>query len=142
MEDNSYLPKSEQEAWIGILFSCMASDLKLQDIETDTLVQTITKKDIFKTVLILPVYRDILFAHSKLGSKPLIDICKPLISEPYRQTLLAIACEIVYADGNEEFLENDMLNYLSEALGINAMDKQKIIDVIRILNKGNKLSAV
>jgi hypothetical protein len=139
MENNNYTPQTEQEAWIGILFSCMASDIKLQDIETDTLVQTITKKDIFKSVFILSVYRDILFAHSKLGSKGLIDICKSLISDEYRLTLFSIACEIIFADGKEEYSEDEMIEYIAAALQLSVTDKQKIIDVIRIKNKGNKI---
>ncbi|MBC8048433.1 MAG: hypothetical protein H7Y00_16660 [Fimbriimonadaceae bacterium] len=138
MEEN-YIPKTEQEAWVGILFSCMASDMKLQDIETDVFTQTITKKEIFKSVLILPVYRDIMFAHSKAGSKGLIDICKSKISIDYTKTLFAIACEIVFADGKEAYMEDDMLHYLADALQIIKADKEKIIEVIRIKNKGNKL---
>jgi hypothetical protein len=139
MEDNNFISQTEQEAWVGILFACMASDLKLQDIETDTLVQTVTKKEAFKSMLILQVYRDVMLGHSKLGSKGLIDVCKEKVSADYKETLFAIACEIIFADGNEEFGENEILNHLASALQLDSTLKGKITDVMRIKNKGNKL---
>ncbi|MBC8173574.1 MAG: TerB family tellurite resistance protein [Chitinophagales bacterium] len=139
MENDPFVPQNEQQAWVGILFACMASDLKLPDVETDTLVQTITKKEIFKSVMILPVYRDVMYAHSKLGSKGLMELCISKIKDAYKLTLFAVACEIVSADGNEHALENDILSHLAGLLNIPADMKQKIKEVITIKNKGNTI---
>lgn len=137
--ENAFSPANEKEAWIGILFACISSDKRLPEQETETLAHLLLIKEMFKSSEVLTIYRDCMLAHSKLGSKGLIDICISKVEDQNKPTLFAMAADLMLSDGNIQPEEKEILDYLSFGFSLNFDLKQKIIEVILIKNKGNKV---
>ena len=137
--ENTFTPANEKEAWIGILFSCISSDKRLPEQETETLVHLLLIKEMFKSNEVLSIYRDCMLAPSKLGSTGLIDICVPLVTAENRPTLFAMAADLMLSDGSMDANEKEILDHLSLSLHVDPFTKEKIIDVVLIKNKGNRV---
>jgi hypothetical protein len=60
------------------------------------------------------------------GSKTIIEQSAPLISENFRETLFAMACEIVTTDGNVNDQESELLAMAALYMGL-PMDKMKMM---------------
>lgn len=137
-ELNDYIPTTEKEAWIGILFACISADDHLPEQETETLVHMLMIKSMFKSSEVLGIYRNTMFLHSKTGSEKLLQLCEPLIAAENRPTVFAMAADLMLSDGIGSDKEMKMLDQLADLMMIDTTLKQKILDVIFIKNKGNR----
>lgn len=133
----TYAPKSEQEAWLAIMYGCIAVDDEVADAELEKLTQTLVGKSLFGEYDISALFKTVLFTHTQIGSKQLIDNSVELVAPENKPTLFALTIELVLADGILADKEIELVEYLGSALDLEPGLVKKIEDVILILNKGN-----
>ena len=128
---------SELEAWVGILYSCISADNLITDSETATLSRVLHSKQKFIGIDIAPLYRKAFNIRAELGQLKYISACSEWIKEEDRETVFALALEVLLADGTLEKEEKNVIEVLSNQLKIEKEMTSKIIEVIFLKNKGN-----
>jgi uncharacterized tellurite resistance protein B-like protein len=132
-----YSPKNEQEAWVAIMYGCIAVDGDVSDAEIDQLVRTLVLKTLFNGHKVVDYYSTAMKFHKQIGSKGLIDNCAAKVSADNKATLFALIVELLLADGILAEKEKEIIDYLSTALSIDSELAYKIVEVILIKMKGN-----
>ena len=138
-EPTTYAPTTEMEAWLGIMYSCMAADGDVSQPEINRMANMIVYKQHFKLQDFKTHYMAVMVVHKRIGGKSMIDACAPHVSADYRETLLAIVCELILADGVIDKEEKVLAEYITEKLEIPSENAMKIVEVMLIKNKGNKV---
>ncbi|WP_343635524.1 TerB family tellurite resistance protein [Fluviicola sp.] len=134
----SYSPKNEQEAWVAIMYSCMATDGDVSEIEIDKLLNFLVFKTMFNGHNVVEdLYKPAMLAQKQIGSKEVIDSSVSLIKDESKPTLFALVMEILLADGVLGSDEQEIAEYLTNALNLNPETAQKIVEVMLIKNQGN-----
>ena len=128
---------SELEAWVGILYSCISADNLITDSETATLSRVLSSKQKFLGIDIAPLYAKSFNLRTELGQLKYISACCELVEDEDKETLFALALEVLLADGILEKEEKNVIEILSNRLKIDAEMTSKIIEVIFLKNKGN-----
>ena len=136
---NLYKPTSDKEAWIGILYACIASDGKIGSSEIESLSRMIGNKRKFNNTEINPLCKKVIGAIKTISPKKLVDICSPLIKEEDKPTLFSMAVDIVLSDGILEIEEQEIIEHLAMTLAMDKVMVVKIIEVMLIRNKGNQI---
>ena len=77
----TYIPQSEQEAWIAIMYASMHIDGYIADAEIRKMFSVVGRLPLFKGKNIADYYQPALLANRKVGSYNLIDGSVPLIKE-------------------------------------------------------------
>lgn len=118
---------TEQEAAVAILFSCVLyKDKSLTESEIEQLSRMLVLSSKFKGHSLNELTKKALTLQAQHGSKTLIEEAAPLISENFRETLFAMACEIVTADGNVNDQESELLAMTALYMGL-PMEKMKMM---------------
>jgi len=133
----TYAPQSEQEAWVSIMYACMAVDGEISDTETDRLCELLVVKTLFHNLEVADYYQPAMLAHKHVGSKILIDCSVSLIQENNKPTLFTLTMELLLADGILGEKEKEIAEYLTAALALNPETARKIVEVMLIRNAGN-----
>lgn len=134
----TYSPKNEQEAWVAIMYACIAADGDVSEAETDKMIQFFVFKTMFTGHdIIEDLYKPALTAQKQIGSKVVIDSSTSLISEDGKPTLFALVMELLLADGILGDQEQEIAEYLSESLQLESTLARNIVEVMLIKNKGN-----
>ena len=128
---------SELEAWVGILYSCISADNQITDSETATLSRVLSSKQKFIGIDIAPLYRKAFNLRAELGQLKYISACSEWIKGEDKETVFALALEVLLADGTLEKEEKNVIEVLSNQLEIEKEMTSKIIEVIFLKNKGN-----
>ena len=128
---------SELEAWVGILYSCISADNQITDSETATLSRVLSSKQKFLGIDIAPLYAKSFNVRAELGQLKYISACSEWIKGEDKETVFALALEVLLADGTLEKEEKNVIEVLSNQLKIEAEMISKIIEVIFLKNKGN-----
>ncbi|MFV8372288.1 tellurite resistance TerB family protein [Flavobacterium sp. LB2P74] len=128
---------SEFEAWVGILYSCISADNQITDSETASLSRVLHSKQKFIGIDIAPLYAKSFNLRIELGQLKYISACCELINEEDKETVFALALEVLLADGTLEKEEKNVIEILSNRLKLEAEMTSKIIEVIFLKNKGN-----
>jgi uncharacterized tellurite resistance protein B-like protein len=128
---------SEFEAWVGILYSCISADNQITDSETTSLSRVLHSKQKFIGIDIAPLYAKSFNLRTELGQLKYISACCELIKDEDKETVFALALEVLLADGTLEKEEKNLIEILSNRLKIDAEMTSKIIEVIFLKNKGN-----
>ena len=128
---------SEFEAWVGILYSCISADNQITDSETATLSRVLSSKQKFVGIDIAPLYRKAFNVRAELGQLKYISACSEWIKGEDKETVFALALEVLLADGTLEKEEKNVIEVLSNQLEIEKEMTSKIIEVIFLKNKGN-----
>lgn len=128
---------SEFEAWVGILYSCLSADNQITDSETATLSRILHSKQKFIGIDIAPLYAKSFNLRMELGQLKYISACCELIKEEDKETVFALALEVLLADGTLDKEEKNVIEVLSNHLKIEAGMSSKIIEVIFLKNRGN-----
>jgi uncharacterized tellurite resistance protein B-like protein len=128
---------SELEAWVGILYSCISADNQITDSETATLSRVLSSKQKFIGIDIAPLYRKAFNVRAELGQLKYISACSEWIKGEDKETVFALALEVLLADGTLEKEEKNVIEVLSNQLEIEKEMTSKIIEVIFLKNKGN-----
>jgi uncharacterized tellurite resistance protein B-like protein len=132
-----YKPSSDYEAWVGILYACIASDGEVGKSEIEALSKMISGKRKFEGIDIIPLCKNVVEAYDKVGANGLVDACSPLIEHADKPTLFSMAVDIILSDGLLELGERKIIEYLANTLMIDKTQVLKIIEVMLIRNKGN-----
>ena len=93
---------SEFEAWVGILYSCISADNQITDSETASLSRVLHSKQKFIGIDIAPLYAKSFHLRIELGQLKYISACCELINEEDKETVFALALEVLLADGTLE----------------------------------------
>jgi uncharacterized tellurite resistance protein B-like protein len=133
----TYKPESEQEAWIAIMYACMAVDGEISDTEIDKMCEQLVLKKSFHNKDIADYYEPVMKAHNLVGSRSMIDNSISIIEQANRPVLFALTMEILLADGILGDNEKKIAEYLSNALELDHELAKKIVDVLLIKNSGN-----
>ena len=128
---------SELEAWVGILYSCISADNQITDSETATLSRVLSSKQKFLGIDIAPLYAKSFNVRAELGQLKYISACSEWIKGEDKETVFALALEVLLADGTLEKEEKNVIEVLSNQLEIEKEMTSKIIEVIFLKNKGN-----
>ena len=128
---------SDFEAWVGILYSCISADNQITDSEKASLSRLLHSKQKFIGIDIAPLYAKSFNLRTELGQLKYISACCELIKEEDKETVFALALEVLLADGTLEKEEKNVIEILSNRLKIDAEMTSKIIEVIFLKNKGN-----
>ena len=127
---------SELYAWVGILYSCISTDNQIKDSETVSLSRLLHSKEKFIGIDIAPLYAKAFDLKIELGQLKYIAACCEVIKED-KETVFALALEIVLSDGLLGEEEKNIIEVLSKQLTIDTGMASKIIEVIFLKNKGN-----
>ncbi|MFV8322830.1 TerB family tellurite resistance protein [Flavobacterium sp. LB3P21] len=128
---------SDFEAWVGILYSCISADNQITDAEKASLSRLLHSKQKFIGIDIAPLYAKSFNLRTELGQLKYISACCELVEDEDKETLFALALEVLLADGTLEKEEKNVIEILSNRLKIDAEMTSKIIEVIFLKNKGN-----
>ncbi|MFV8342673.1 tellurite resistance TerB family protein [Flavobacterium sp. XS2P39] len=128
---------SELEAWVGILYSCISADHLITDSETASLSRLLHSKEKFVGTDIAPLYAKAFNLRTEQGQLKYISACSELIKREDKETVFALALEVLVADGTLEKEEKNLIEILSNRLKIDTAMASKIIEVIFLKNKGN-----
>ncbi|MGZ9735973.1 tellurite resistance TerB family protein [Flavobacterium sp. GNP002] len=128
---------SDFEAWVGILYSCISADNQITDSEKASLSRLLHSKQKFIGIDIAPLYAKSFNLRTELGQLKYISACCELVEDEDKETLFALALEVLLADGTLEKEEKNVIEILSNRLKIDAEMTSKIIEVIFLKNKGN-----
>ncbi|SJZ31984.1 tellurite resistance TerB family protein [Sediminibacterium ginsengisoli] len=135
----SYTSLNDYEAWVGVLYACAASDGDVSDVEIDMLSRLLIFKQKFENIEIIPFYKIAMQISNELGNQKLIEGCAAVIKEEDKATVFAMATEIVLADGIINEREKNLLEFVSRTLQIDDELAAKIVEVLLIKNRGNKI---
>ena len=130
---------SDYEAWVAIMYASVSADGEVTDAEIDSLTRLLLFKNKFNGIDILPFYKNVLYAKQQFGAQHVIDKSVQLIKEEDKPTVLALATELILSDGMIKEEEKQMIEYISKQLKIDVVLADKIIEVILIKNKDNRI---
>jgi uncharacterized tellurite resistance protein B-like protein len=128
---------SEFEAWVGILYSCISADNQIKDSETASLSKLLYSKEKFTGIDIAPLYAKSYHLKMEFGQLKYIAACCEVVKEVDKETVFALALEILLSDGVLGEEEKNVIEVLSQELKIDRGMTSKIIEVIFLKNKGN-----
>ncbi|MCY4781469.1 tellurite resistance TerB family protein [Sphingobacterium sp. UT-1RO-CII-1] len=138
--NNVFVPRNEQEAWVGIFVACAMSDGSISEMEQDMLNRFMVFKSWFDTThtdLVMQPYRRAYHSVELSGGNSVIDTCVAFITEDRRDTLFCFIVEVLMSDGILDDTEKNVIEYLQKSLGISDELAVKIIDVYFIRSKGD-----
>ena len=91
---------NEQEAAVAILFaSVMANNKPMNQSQIEQLSRMLVLSSKFKSSSLNDLTIKALTLQAAHGSRLLIEHCAPLITEDFKETLFAMCCELMTADG-------------------------------------------
>lgn len=133
VSDKSYTPKSEQEAWVAIMYASMHIDGHIADSEINKMFEVVEKLPLFKRKNVADYYQPALLANRKVGSYNLIDGSVGLIQEKDRELLFEIIMKLLLADGKLLKKEKEIAAYLTTAMDLEFDHAKKIVDDLMML---------
>ncbi|WP_144893670.1 tellurite resistance TerB family protein [Flavobacterium tiangeerense] len=129
--------QSEAEAWLGILYTCIKADHYISEAERKSLSRILYSKEKFKNVDFGPYYETAIALYKELGQLKYIKACCSWIETEDKETLFALALDVLLADGTLEKEEKSLIEILSNHLGVSTSMSSKIIEVMFLKNRGN-----
>ncbi len=139
MTEDALLSLNEAESFAGIIIAAVASDQTLSDEELKFMPVMFSRMRLFHgwSAEQYDDLFDTLFQVLKhQGFAAFLNICISGLPEKLRQTAFAVAVDIVLADSTVNREEKDFLYELQKKLGLDTKLATKIIEVIRIKNRG------
>lgn len=132
---SEYKPGTEQEAWMAIIYGCLAADGDVSSEEINILADILKYNSFYDGFKPVELYKKVGLEHHSIGSKELISKSAPLVSHENRHTLFTIIIRLILADGKIEDQEKEIADYIKEVLKIEDELAEKIIEVVLIMNK-------
>ncbi len=130
--------QTEQEAAVAILFSCLAHD---PDNSKKEMVEHISRMLLLSSKFIghsLPTLADkALPIVSSERNERIIAHCAPYISEGFKETLFAMICELLTADGRLSQRESEQVGLAALYLGVSIEMMQVMVNTFLIRNRYN-----
>jgi len=138
-QQKGYAPLSDYEAWIAICYACISIDGQVSQVENDVMMRLLIFKNKFANIEVVPLYKNAMAARNQYGAQHIIDVSAQLIKEEDQPTVLALAAELVLSDGILTDKEKELLEYIAVKLNLDEVLATKIIEVILIKNKDNRI---
>jgi uncharacterized tellurite resistance protein B-like protein len=129
----TYVPQSEQEAWIAIMYACMEADGYVSEPEVKKMFELVAKQQpLFKNVHVADYYQPAMLAHKKVGGKVLIDSSTEMIESYNKPVLFKAIMELLLADGILTETEKEIATYLTTTLPVELGEAKRIVDSILV----------
>ena len=129
---------NEQEAAVAILFSSvMANNKAMSQAQIEQLSRMLVLSAKFKSSSLNDLTVKALSLQATHGSQLLIEHCAPLISEEFKETLFAMCCEIITADGKIDEPESEILAMVALYLGMSIENMKMMLTTYLIRNRWN-----
>jgi uncharacterized tellurite resistance protein B-like protein len=130
--------ENEQEAAVAILFaSVLYQDRILKESEIEHLSRMLVLSSKFKGSSLNELTKKALSLQALHGSKLIIEQSAPLISENFRETLFAMTCEIMTADGTVNDQESELLAMIALYMGLSMEAMKMMLTTYLIRNRWN-----
>ena len=130
--------ENEQEAAVTILFaSVLYHDRILKESEIEHLSRMLVLSSKFKGSSLNDLTKKALSLQAIHGSKLIIEQSAPLISDNFRETLFAMACEIMTADGTVNEQESELLAMIALYMGLSMETMKMMLTTYLIRNRWN-----
>lgn len=130
--------ENEQEAAVALLFACVLhGDKNLTEAEIEHLSRMLVLSSKFKSSSLNELTMKALSLQAEHGSKILIEQSAPHISENFRETLFAMACEMVTDDGSVNEQESEILAMTALYLGLSIEVMKMMLTTYLIRNRWN-----
>lgn len=129
---------NEQQAAVIILFaSVMANNKPMNQSQIEQLSRMLVLSSKFKSSSLNDLTINALSLQAEHGSRLLIEHCAPLISEDFRETLFAMCCELITADGRIDENESEILAMVALYLGMSVENMKMMLTTYLIRNRWN-----
>lgn len=129
---------NEQEAAVAILFaSVMANNKVMTQSQIEQLSRMLVLSSKFSTSSLNELTVKALSLQAAHGSRMLIEQSAPLISEDFKETLFAMCCEIITADGKVDESESEILAMVALYLGMSIENMKMMLTTYLIRNRWN-----
>ncbi len=130
--------ENEQEAAVAILFASVLYQNKiLKESEIEHLSRMLVLSSKFKGSSLNDLTKKALSLQAIHGSKTIIEQSAPLIPENFRETLFAMTCEIMTADGTVNDQESELLAMLALYMGLSMEVMKMMLTTYLIRNRWN-----
>ena len=130
--------ENEQEAAVAILFaSVLYNNKTLSEAEIEQLSRMLVLSSKFKSSSLNDLTKKALSLQALHGSKKIIEESAPFISENFRDTLFAMACEIITADGSVNDEESELLAMIALYMGLSMETMKMMLTTYLIRNRWN-----
>ena len=129
---------NEQEAAVAILFaSVMANSKPMTQSQIEQLSRMLVLSSKFKSSSLNDLTIKALSLQAEHGSRVLIEHCAPLISDDFKETLFAMCCELMTADGKIDDNESEILAMVALYLGLSIENMKMMLTTYLIRNRWN-----
>jgi uncharacterized tellurite resistance protein B-like protein len=129
---------TEQEAAVAILFAAvMANNKPMNQSQIEQLSRMLVLSSKFNSSSLNDLTIKALSLQASHGSKLLIEHCAPLISEEFKETLFAMCCELMTADGRIDENESEILAMVALYLGMSVENMKMMLTTYLIRNRWN-----
>ena len=129
---------TEQEAAVAILFAAvMANNKPMNQSQIEQLSRMLVLSSKFNSSSLNDLTIKALSLQATQGSKLLIEHCAPLISEDFKETLFAMCCELMTADGRIDENESEILAMVALYLGMSVENMKMMLTTYLIRNRWN-----
>ena len=129
---------NEQEAAVAILFaSVMATNKMMSQSQIEQLSRMLVLSSKFQSSSLNDLTIKALSLQAAHGSKALIQHCAPFISDDFKETLFAMCCEIVTADGRIDEDESEIIAMVALYLGMSVENMKMMLTTYLIRNRWN-----
>jgi uncharacterized tellurite resistance protein B-like protein len=129
---------NEQEAAVAILFaSVMANNKAMNQSQIEQLSRMLVLSSKFKSSSLNDLTIKALSLQAAHGSKLLIEHSAPLISEDFKETLFAMCCELMTADGKIDESESEVLAMVALYMGMSIENMKMMLTTYLIRNRWN-----
>lgn len=129
---------SEDQAAVAILFaSAMSGGHTLNQSQIEQLSRMLVLSSRFKSSSLNELTVQALSLQSQYGSRVVIEKSAPLIDPDFGETLFAMCCELVTADGKVDETESEVLAMIALYLGMKMESMKMILSAFLIRNRWN-----
>ena len=129
---------TEQEAAVAILFAgVMANGKSLSQAQIEQLSRMLVLSSKFRGSSLNELTVKALSLQASHGSKILIEHSAPLISTDFAETLFAMCCEIMTADGRVDETESEILAMIALYMGMSVENMKMMLTTYLIRNRWN-----
>lgn len=130
--------ENEQEASVAILFGCLRHSGKpVNNRHIEHLSRLLLLSQKFNGYDLQPLARKVLPLLKTYGSRTVIEHSAPLITEGFRETLFAMACELMTADGELSEAESEIVGLTALYLGVSIEMMRIMLITFIIRNRWN-----
>ena len=129
---------NEQEAAVAILFaSVMANNKPMNQSQIEQLSRMLVLSSKFKSSSLNDLTIKALSLQATHGSRLLIEHSAPLITEDFKETLFAMCCELMTADGKVDENESEILAMVALYMGMSIENMKMMLTTYLIRNRWN-----